>query len=386
MNAYKKPFLLIMVFLFLSGTIPLQAYKIDLEFMTENPMIFPIGQLIPGDLSDSRVNFEEIEPFFQIMVTEEPSDANAPAKLYLHIRLQSGNEVIFTVGSAEFDPNNLLIGPINNNGLARIEGINLGQNSNIRAQEMMRFIDGANLRSGYYTLSLVLSAWNNWDNAVGDNWGMVSRSFNVINPSQVDLLEPLDQDGISNYPIFIWSFPSEIGVVCSLKVVLGSENENPSTAMEFAGNEEIIASVAIPVSEQHFGGNIISWQYTGIGVRTLESDSTYFWQVKAYVPSIMPGQAEEISSPIYSFGFSPDLAGGGEGEENPPPAYLAPVFTLLQENLPEDIYTVLLARFGSFEGWNLDRVRIDGNEVSMAELALFFRVGDFRISSITVSQ
>ncbi len=385
------------VLLILFSATPSQAYTIEVQFMSGTPMIFPVGRLVPGDFSDaSDINFRDIDPFFQMILSDPPE---IPEDLILLVRLETTSDVLFTVTSSSYDFSQFMMGhPYNNQELSTTPGLNLGQGEEVNANRLMPYIDGGNLRQGYYILTVVLSEHDNWDLAIGDNQGIATEGIQVYNPSQVDLIEPMDLSILTEYPIFLWSFPRREGVTFLLELVSGSPDDDPSTVMEFANPANEYASISIDIQPWQQGGDMSSYTYTGVGEeRPLDLDSTYFWRITAKAPTMFPSEYEDITSPVYRFTYKePQGEGGGaseipgqSGDESPPPSTESPIFSLLQEYLPAELFQMLIDQFGSFEGWsvNPDRcAKIDGKEYSLAELTQFFQEHSVRIILVAAPQ
>jgi len=237
---------------------------------------------------------------------------------------------------------------------------------------------------------------------MGDNHGLATEGIQVYNPSQVDLIEPMDRAVLTDYPIFLWSFPRRDGVSFLLDVVAGSPDDDPSDVMEFANPSNTYASVSLDIQPWQEGGDISSHTYTGVGEeRALDPDSTYFWRITARAPTMFPGDYDEITSPVYRFAYeTPQGEGGGNaagqgampgqsGEESPPPSSESPIFSLLKDYLPAELFQMLLDQFVSFEGWSVDPDRcakIDGREYSLAEFIRFFQEHDVRIVLVATPQ
>ena len=150
MKVKKHLLLKILITTILLFTSSLQAYQIDLEFLSGNPMVFHIGSFIHGDLSKSSdINFDEFEPFFTIEVTADNED-NPPENLILLIRMQAqDDDVLFTVRSNPFDITYLLGRPIDNQALNFVPNIGLGAGNNAQIDGrhlMTNYLNGQNLR------------------------------------------------------------------------------------------------------------------------------------------------------------------------------------------------------------------------------------------------
>lgn len=374
---------------------PLQAYNIELEFLSDNPMIFRLGSILPGDISKaSEINFEEIGAFFRMYITAEEDDHPQADRLILFIRLETEDDVLFTVRSQPFDISLILDNPISNQDLNYISDIGFGSEgtAQIRGKHLMsNYVNGGNLREGFYILTLLLSDSQDWETAkrADHNRGMVSRSILVYNPSQVDIIEPMDQAVINNdHPTFAWLFPVARGVVFNLNLVKADETNNPNVALE-PEYPWIFASLDIPVADWQAGGFLSSHSYTGtLNEKPLES-GTYFWVITAKVPTMFPEEYREVRSPVYSFVYAPLDEGEGDNltdEENPAPNQETPIFNVLREYLTEEQIGVLQSVVGDLSDWEMQRIKIGDREVSIAELARFLSESDIRIVTVSATE
>ncbi|MCF7810005.1 hypothetical protein K9N50_03355 [bacterium] len=391
----------------------LQAYQIDLEFLSGNPMVFPIGSFIQGNMSDVKdIDFNDFEPFFTIEVIADDNDA-PNEELYLLIQMQAQDGAnLFTVVSAQFDIDQILGRSINNQALG-YDPIYIGTRGNTQMgarQLMTNYLNGQELREGFYTLSVVLSDVSRWEDAIQADHkrGMISKSINVYNLNQVDLIEPMDGTIINENPTFIWSFPAEEGVTFRVEVVNADPDEEPVNAIEFASGQSVYADFYMKPAQWQLGGNLTSYSYTGnktgveeirdfVALKQLEKGKTYFWRITAKAPTMFPGEFSEYRSSVYSFNYSgstsnasggrgdPNLL-GGSGEENPTPDREQAVFNILRQYLTEEQITTLSSLLGDFRSWNLQNIRIGGRQVTAAELARNFSEGNITILTVSVSE
>lgn len=414
MKVKKHLLLKILITTILLITSSLQAYQIDIEFLSGNPMVFQIGSMIKGDMSDGRdVNFNNFEPFFTIEVTTEEADANRSTDLFLLIQMQAQDgTVLFTVVSAQFDIDQILGRPINNQELG-FPPIKIGSRGNpqMSARQLMdKYLNGQELREGYYTLSVVLSDVSSWQNAIqpGHKRGMISKSLVIYNPNQVDLIEPMDGITVNENPTFTWSFPTEEGVKFRIELVTADPDELPAIAIEFASGQSIYADFYLQPAPWQIGGNLTSYSYTGnktgvediqdfVALKQLEKDKTYFWRITARVPTMFPNEFAEYRSLVYSFNYSsassntgggggdPNLLGGSQ-EENPSPDQEHAVFTVLRQYLTEQQIATLSLLLGDIPKWDLQRIRTGGRQVTVAELARNLSKGNITILTVSVSE
>ncbi|MDP8241349.1 MAG: hypothetical protein P9X24_19855 [Candidatus Hatepunaea meridiana] len=389
------------------------AYQIQLRFLSDNPMLFPIGPFIPGDLSNaSDINFEDFEAFFEMYVEQEEADSSAPDELTLLVRLQNEDNIVFTVSSLSFDISPLIGRWLNNQELNYVPNIHIGQGEDVNYNSIMPYINGGNIRQGFYIMTLVISEHNDWETAYDQNWGIVSKTVQVFNPSQVDIYEPLDEESVDQNPFFEFSFPIQSGVVLHLNLAVTDENTSHEDGFELINENNIYASVDLPITEQHYGSNVFSFSYADLaGVQPLDLFRTYFWQITAGAPSMFPNEMESIHSPIYTFlctsigegagigagigvegGDEEGFGGqaqeflGGNQEENPPPEDEAPVFNVLRNSLNINQMETINSSVGDLSQWDLKNIVVNGNRISSAELAQFLSNGNIRITNITISE
>ena len=170
MKALKNSLWLIAILLVFFVASPSSAYRIQLRFLSDNPMIFPLGPLVPGDLSNaSDINFEDIEAFFEMYIEREPTDSRAPEDLTLLVRLETGDEILFTVTSLPFDVSPLVGRWLNNQEVSYIPNIHLGQGKDINYNRLIPYISGGNLRQGFYIITAILSEHSDWETAQNQN-------------------------------------------------------------------------------------------------------------------------------------------------------------------------------------------------------------------------
>jgi len=371
---------------------PLYAYDIRLEFLSDNPMIFRLGSILPDDLSESsEIKFEEIDAFFQIFVTAGENDNPQTDRLFLHIRLEKDNDVLFTVRSQPFDISLILDRNISNQDLNYIPNIGFDHDGNTKVRGkylMSKYVDGGNLSEGFYILTLLLSDSQDWQTAKGKdhNRGMVSRSILIYNPSQVDLIEPINQAIINDdHPTFSWLFPVNKGIIFNLNLVKADSTNTPNSALE-PEYPWIFTSIDLPVADWQVGGFLSSHSYTGILNEKPLEPGTYYWVITAKVPTMFPDQYKEVLSPIYSFVYSP-LGGGGDNideEENPPPDNEAPIFNVLREYLSGEQIVMIQSVIGDLSEWEMKKIKLGDSEVSIAQLARFLSEGNINIVTVSV--
>ncbi|NQU05611.1 MAG: hypothetical protein HQ568_05920 [Calditrichaeota bacterium] len=393
-------------------TTSLQAYQVNIEFLAGEPMIFSIGSFIQGDMSEaSDINFDAFEPFFTIEVTAEDDD-NPPENLILLIRMQAQDgDVLFTVRSDPFDITHILGRPIDNQALNFIPNIGLGRGNNAQIDGrhlMTNYLNGQNFREGFYTFSVLLSDSRDWDTAISPdhNRGIASKSLHVFNPSNVDLIEPMDRVVINENPTFVWSFPAEEGVTFHIEMANADPDEEPVNAIEFANPQNIYADFYMKPAQWQLGGNLTSYSYTGnrTGVeevldfttlRQLDSDKTYFWRITARVPTMFPNEYEEIRSPVYSFDYSSSAGNneggdlnlsGGSQEEDPTPDQEHAIFNVLRDYLTEAQINTLSSLLGDLSNWDLQSIRIAEQQITVAEIARMLSEDNISILTVSVSE
>lgn len=384
-------------------------YTIALNFMAENPVMFPVGSILPDDFSDaSEIEFQDIDPFFTIFVSGE-----GPDRLYMLVRLEKEGRSIFTVNSDLFDINSILNRDLNNLELARLDEIRLGGGSNqISAENILPYIDANLLSDGLYLLKVILSKHSDWETAETDNHGSAVLPIQAVNRNEVRLENPPNQDVLRNNPVFQWSFPRREGVVFRLLVT---------------SDVEVYADVAIPM-DQNAAGDVTTYVYGTNNERPLDY-RTYYWQVEANVSTMFENDPVDIHSPAFQFtyeqpgnkgggeGLGDDLdeqpgrgddlgygsPGGGEGdgglggglgggpldgnrEEDEGPRNLDPIFTLLENVLEPDMYNRLISELDDPKAYSSIRIRIDGEVFTLQEFAIFMATYQPDIIAGTVSE
>lgn len=171
------------------------AYDITLNWLGENPpLIFPVGRFVPGDLSEAGyVEFQNIEPFFEMTITGTGEEDI----LCLWVRMESddGGEM-FAVRSRPFsiEEKNIIGRTLNNQALALDPEISLGSGGYIERADMLAFIDGRNVREGYYTLTVLLSDQcdqdSDWGSALASNYGLLRTATSATMIIITELISP----------------------------------------------------------------------------------------------------------------------------------------------------------------------------------------------------
>ncbi|MFN3821990.1 MAG: hypothetical protein ACK4OO_06610, partial [bacterium] len=288
------------------------AYNISIEFLVREPVMFPIGRLIPGDLSYvDTLDFGDFEPFFRFRVTGDPP----PDSARLFVRFSQGGVPIFTASSRLID-----IDEIRDQWLTTREleekGIQLETGSKREiANSLLQYVDGGYLRTGFYLLTIILSEEESYEAALGNNVGVGNLGFFAHSTTQLSLLQPLNGATLSSQPILIWSFPRSGSVEFLLEVVKGNRGDDPYAVMESAN--QVNTFLRETVLSQ--GGEFTIFTYTGSGGQRPLEAGTYFWRVTARIPTMFEGEYETVVSSIYSFDYQPPQreqwgGGGGEGE------------------------------------------------------------------------
>ena len=282
-------------------------YDIRINYIVNNPAMFPVGPLVPGDLSDaSEIEFADIQPFFIMNVT-----GDGPEELRVLVRFESENGILFTVSSTVFPIRDIYGRPMNNRDLATVPSLHFGSGTEqVNANRLLPFISGDMLREGTYTLTLVMSEHDNWNDAIEDNHGLGNISVWAQNINQVNLQQPFDNSTIQNNPIFQWSFPRRAGVVFHFELNSGIQS---------------YADIEIEVPPNEIFSDITTLAYTGTGdQRPLDPNESYFWSVTATVPTMFQELQEEVPSPTYTFTYEPPGGGdnpggdiGGDYEDQP---------------------------------------------------------------------
>jgi len=400
-----------------SATNAWARYSIQMNFMVDNPIMFPVGRILPDNMSNlGDIEFEDINPFFQITCS---GDDNGE-EVYLHVRLSGDGEEIFTASSEQFPVSILLGRTLSNYDLARIPEINLGNDGGGSiANRIMQYISGNWLREGVYSISAFISLHPDFISAASDNLGSSSLSFYAQTTNQITLLNPLSGEQIETYPRFQWSFPRREGVIFTLRVVAGQADVDPNDGFSSLDPDDVYAEIDIPVRPGQEGGDMSYYGYSGISPeRALEPNRTYFWQVEAAVTTMFEGETEPVLSPAESFLYAPpgnggsiggiggednggggndeggllggsgNLAGGpmgGAQEEGGPPQNTHPIFTLLQNYLPNDLYLVLVQQLSDLSDYSVATIRIGDDEVSLEQLGMYIATNNPSFVSMSIS-
>ncbi len=355
---------------FLAAMNPARAYVISLRWMSDNPMTIPIGQLVSGDLGDA--SFEDLQAFFSVNVSAGGDDPDE-LRILAQLRHENTGNSLFTVYSKKFRIADLFPPERDNRYLAA--NIELGAGQMDVGVILEDYVDGGRVSEGLYTITVYLAESSNWDDAVTLNYGMATLSIYVRNPTQLRLEQPWEDAVLAVPPIFIWSFPREPGVRFQLMVVSGDPAESdPSNALEFASPASVYLDTSMTVEEWQQGGELTAYVYTGTGAeRPLDPDSTYFWGVAAYIPTAFPGEMEFLQSEVYSFLYLPSGEGGAGagGEENPPPAQEAPIFTFLRQILTPPQFEAIASRFDDLSRWSLSEIRHGDEILTLEQLSTF---------------
>jgi hypothetical protein len=387
-------------------------------------MMFPVGRMVPGDLSNAAdMAFEDFEAFFQIKLDPNLADANDnPDSIFVIVRLEADGSPIFTVGSEKF-PSSVLStrGWVDNTQLARIREISLGGGGEeINANALLPFIDGGMLKTGLYTLTVVVAQSPVWDEAISDNNGITSLPIYARNNSQVALLQPSSGDQVTANPILLWSYPRSRGVNFRLKLVSGNADDDPSNAIESANIGNTFADFYIP--NDGMGGDFTAYSYGTRNERTLTPGQTYFWQITAAVMTMFPNDTQFVVSPVYVFTYTPagrggggggggdggggddgseedagggggggggggtDGAGllGGPGEEGGGPAPEAPIIGFLRRVLSDDQFESIISQMSQVNNWTLQNITVDGSTIDINELARLLLEGNRTITSVSI--
>lgn len=315
------------ILLLLLGIFPTHkslAYIIEAEILDPNAMMFPVGRLLPEDFTDaSDINFRSIQPIFKMRVFDDST--HHPDMLVLMVRLEvHGGEPIFTVNSNEFDIPRWLVQPyngrwLNNQQLADAPGFTIGEGQQVNKNRLAPYISGQNMTEGMYVLTVLLARANvSWETAVqGDNYGIVSETMQIYNPSQVILTEPEDNGTIVGNPRFSWNCVRNPGVSFHFELVghvvlqatedwiVGEEYIDPSTALDFANEYTRFLDINISLGPDA-RGDYTEFTYGSRGdERQLEKGRTYFWRVTGLIPSLISGQTVEVESSPFTFSYGP---------------------------------------------------------------------------------
>ncbi len=385
------------------------AYGINLRFMVDDPVMFPLGAFIPAGLDDfSEIDFRQVEPFFEILITGIGSD-----ELILHVQFEKDGEPIFTVRSDRFQVETLLGDWLSNQDLARMDEISLGSGGDqINSGLMLTYTDGSMLNGGLYLLKVILSNHESWDEAFSDNEGYAVLPINAVNRGQIDLILPEPNASLIANPNFLWQFPRVPGVWFDLKIVTGDPNGDPSSIISNATGNDIIAEITIHVEDGDTPGEFTLYQYTGSEGEDLEPGTTYFWQVVANAPTMFRDRIETVESSAYRFSYDPPGAGGfgggadepgggggspqpgggggggilgGSGEDGPPPPTEDPLFRVLREGLPSDLWENIETALVEVSDWTLIKIRVGDQDLTLEELAVIIQTGQVEITTISIS-
>lgn len=413
---------ILLTLLLLTGGLPSAAwgnYTITLNFLVDDPVLFPLGRLIPPDMSNlDEIEFQDINPFFTMTTT----GVNNSEMVRLHFRFECDTEEIFTINSDLFSIDAILGRTLNSRDLATMPEIKLGQ---VAGDDILRSImtkiSGGKLREGVYTIRILVSARDTWDEAISNNLGSGVTSFFAQNVNQIVLLSPSSYETAQSYPSFQWSFPRRRGVSFHLTVIPGSPDQDPSEGFGAFTPGTAIVDVTIPVRAGQDGGDITYYAYSGIyPEKALEPNQAYFWKVTASVATMIEGDSVIIESPEQAFFYQPPGQSGGGGsvqgessgndgdglglglmggpggifggpmggptpEGEAPQHKIDPIFILLGNYMPGDMYSALTAQLENLTNYQVRNISIDNQEVSLDDLGQFLSAQTPAFVSITIS-
>lgn len=417
------------------------AYDINMQFVVPDPSVLPIGRIIPdGVTTASDIQFSDIDPFFTIFVTGTGDDS-----LYLFVNFETEGRSIFTASSNKFPIATTVLNRwLNNHELAQVPEIRLGEGSEqLEASLMFPHMNGALLREGFYTLTVVLSHHEDWATAQIDNQGARSLPIIAHNVEQVQILSPENGVQLRTNPIFLWGFPRRLNVRMRLEVASGAPDADGWSVIESANEANRYLDTTFVINEGNHGGDFGAHVYTGVGrERPLDPGLTYFWRITAVAPSMFEDYQKSVSSPVNRFSYVPggdDGAGGGGGggagggsgggsggsgggglfggQEGgggsgggagggagglggTPAGGVAgsgleggsggdpepPVIGILRNALPEELFNIILSQIGNVSDYRLANIMINGQNRSLNELAAMILTGQIQIQSVGVSQ
>lgn len=306
--------MLVLATILIIGSVPAQAYQVDVRLTTAEGMMFPIGRLLPsGGFNDANdVSFGELQSIFELKIEDDVNKpADEMARIFVRMEIISGNDrqTIFTVSSKPANIATLKNRWMNNIQLANHPELNMGDRGEVQPRRVLGVVDGQYLREGMYAISVaivpkdaILELWPEGGRPL-INYGMKSAVMKIRNPNQVTLLQPIDGEIVATNPIFGWSFPRSTGVEFNLKLVTAAEGANPSTALDFATEENTFLDTTF-VLPPGVSGETTTFNYIGVGnQRPLERNLTYYWRVLASVPVVMGGYKIPVESPAYAFSY-----------------------------------------------------------------------------------
>lgn len=444
MKLHKTIALLFAIGLGMLATSESLAYQVAIRFMVPDPAMFPVGRILPDNLqSASDIQFKDIDPFCEIFVS-----GSGPENATIFIQFEAESTPIFTVSSNEFEISLIKDRWVSNYELAHLEGVSLGQGSDqINSNRLFPHLDGTLLRAGIYQLTVIISTEETFGAALTNNAGIASQSIIAHNVSQIHLQQPENGAVLTSYPILLWNFPRTEGVKFIIEIVSGDPQADPWTAIESATEANRILETEIEVMQHNRGGDFSAHVFTGSGQeKPLSEGMTYFWRITAKVPTMFGDSEEEVQSAAYRFTYNPNQGGGGNdgsgggsggefgggfgggagggsgggsgsgsgggglggglsggsgGEEGSSgggiggalsggsmegggPPNEPPVFVLLRNLLPEELFNILLVQFGNLEDYTLARIQVDGRDLTLNELAALLMTGELQIHSVAV--
>ncbi len=420
-----KPFsgvlLLAVLLAGLSGSAQAQ-YTLTLNFMVDDPVMFPLGRIIPANMTNlNQIEFKDINPFF----TLRTDGLDNQEEVRLHVQFETEGEAIFTISSELFPISVILGRTLSNYDLARIPEIRLGEDAGESvARRIMSKISGGWLQEGIYTIRVILSPHESWNAALTDNLGAGQTSFFSQNVSQITPLSPSEKQTVQNYPSFQWSYPRRRGVNFHLIVIPGSVEMDASEGFDAYKPEDAVVDVHIPVRVGQEGGDVTYYAYSGVyPEKALEPNQVYFWKVTAAVATMFENDSTIVESPEQTFfyqppgqyggsgggstqgqpgggssGSAPDLgltggsggiAGGPSGGPTPegesPQQQLDQIFILLGNVLPSDMYQALISQLQDPTNYTTRKIYLDNTQISLDDLALFLVTQSPSFVSMTIS-
>ncbi|NQU04800.1 MAG: hypothetical protein HQ568_01805, partial [Calditrichaeota bacterium] len=291
------------------------AYTIEAEIMNPNAMIFPVGGMLPGNLSTADdVDFQSIATIFRMRVTD--SDTTDPDTLILMVRLEvAGGDPIFTVSSTPISVPLVLcpLGWQRNDQLATVGPLHIGEGDDVNANQVLPYVDGGNLADNLYVLTVLLAdpsmTSEDWASAENENYGIKSATTRVRNPSQVELVQPQFRDEVFSNPIFTWLFPRNPSVYFRLELASGDPDDDPSTALDFANESSLFVDTTFSAGFAASGEQTTyGYQGTG-GERPLIPGRTYFWRVTAIAPTMFYQDSVfiECTPSRFEYGSLPEI-------------------------------------------------------------------------------
>jgi len=324
-------------------SLPLTSSAQSILFDPDPPVVSPIHRLTIADLDFQ--NATTPKWLFTIgLRTSDGGTLQARMSIRVSIQLPGGESYPEAARVETVDPHFAI------EGNRTITNLDLGhtiptgptvydQVARSRLEQLA--LPGGTLPAGLYQFVVEASVVNDV------NPPRVSRfSIDVMNPSSVELLFPLDgDDGINRFPLFQWRYDGETSRIAVFEKLptQGSLEE---------------AITGTPHLTQEVRG--LTLQYPQAGVRSLEQGKTYVWYVEGLIPE-SGGTNFKVRSPLRAFTVTPQGLGSLNSLLDELEAALGPKY----KSVFDEIRNAALSPEGA--------MRLNGNPVTSSDLAHIIR-------------